>query len=582
MANEKINAILASVSQRVGSLISFGRGYTVLYDQRRNELSFFLFPGGEHPHWKPRLLNAEPMLPDLVISGTKNVLYDKDLASRLIADKICYWPVEEAKVEEKGIPHSWLGVPMISGENVIGALVVESWQKTYSFSKSDEDTLSTVARQATMAIENARLFEQLERKVENLRILNEFGQKLATGLVKEEEKILELVYETMQELEFDLRNVNISFYYPDSNKPDSPDRLYGTLRFAVVYEYGNQVYMPPRSAQNGLTENVIRTKKSYYPPNVQKATEELNPNTNRMRRSRSWLGVPMLSDGQIFGVVVLRDMEKGNAFLEEEQEILEILANQAGVAVQNLRLYQAQQREQEKRLAAENMAVMSIVAAEFAHKMNNLAGTIPVRIKLAKAQLDSNNSRDAKIIENLTKIEKEADEILRAAQEIRQSSESGLKEDPIKIHINELLEIAIARARNNQNVENEIEIKKIYADNLPLLKAERNSFLDTLTSIIKNGFEAIDAKGSVTITTQLCKERGEDAIEIDISDTGKGIEPSVLSKIFDLFYTTKPEKGLGYGLWRDKIFIKKLGGDIDVISTLNKGTTMKIKIPITK
>lgn len=95
----------------------------------------------------------------------------------------------------------------------------------------------------------------------------------------------------------------------------------------------------------------------------------------------------MISEGQVLGVIVLRNYELKQVYSEDDQEMLGILAGQAAVALQNLRLYQAEQQAQmekvmaqEQKMAAEKMTIMSGVAAESPHKMNNLAGTIPVRI----------------------------------------------------------------------------------------------------------------------------------------------------------------------------------------------------------
>jgi signal transduction histidine kinase len=574
MTTEKIDAILNSVSQRVKKLIPSGRFYVVLYDPKKSELSFPLVrKDDEIVSWDSRSFSRENMLPDLVIREGKSLLYEKDLLSRFEKEHIRYWPEGE-------IPQSWLGVHMGVGEEVVSVLVIESWQKSYSFSKNDEAILTTVARQTAIAIENVRLYEQLERKIENLRILNETGQQLTRGLVKQENEILELIYKSANNLNIDTRNMYITFYEPDSTKPDTADEIHGTLRFPLAFENGQRVVMEDRAARKGLTEYVIRTKELFNPADVQTTSRELAPDSNWSRRSRSWLGVPILSEEQVFGVIVLRNSEFEQAYTQDDQEIFGILAGQAAIALQNLRLYQSIHQEQEKRMAAENMMVIGVVAAEFAHKMNNLAGTIPVRISIAKSQLDNNNVKDAKVIEQLTSIENEANGLLRAAKEIRESTEPKAIED---IDVNELLGIAIIRAKNAQsNRQNHVEFRREFADNLPFIRAERNSFIDTLTSIIKNGVEAIDGQGLVTITTHRANLSRKDVVEIEVSDTGRGIAPSEISKIFELFYTTKGEKGLGFGLWRDRIFIKRLGGELGVQSEVGKGSTFTVRIPIDK
>lgn len=574
MTTEQIDAILTSVSQRVEKLVPSGRFYVALYDLKKNELSFpWVREGDNISAWDSRPCKSDNVLPDLVITSAKGLFYENDLLSRFEKDEICYWP------DENNIPQSWLGVPMNIGEQVLGALVVESWQKNYSFNKNDEATLATVARQVSIAIDNVRLYEQLDRKIENLRILNDVGRRLASGLVKQENEILDLVIESATKLQLDTRNMYIAFYDPDPNKPDTSEEIYGNLRFALAFEDGQKTSMKDRVARRGLTEYVIRTRQSFNPPDVQQAYRQFAPDSFGRRnpsRTRSWLDVPMLSEGQVFGVIVLRNFEFENSYTEDNREILEILAGQAATALQNLRLYQAEKLAQEQQAATENMAIMGSVAAEFAHKMNNLAGTIPVRVEIAKKLLDGSDPNDTKIMEQLTKIQDEADNILIAAKEIRESSEPRAPEE---IDLHKLLEIAISRAENTQqNVQNNIELHRKFAENLPLIYVERNSFLDTLTSIIKNGIEAMDSRGTLTITTSKSRLGRKDAIEIDVSDTGRGMSQEELSKIFKLFYTTK-RKGLGFGLWRDRMFIRRLGGELNVQSELGKGSIFTIKIP---
>ena len=580
MTAEQVTAILNSVSRRVEKLIPSGRFYIALYDPKKKELSFHSVRGKEGlSTGEARPYRSDDTLPDLVILRAKSLLYGEDLLPCVENGEIHYWPGDD-------IPHSWLGVPLIAGEETLGALVVESWQKTYSFSKDHASTLETVARQVSIAIENARLYEQLEianeqlkRKVESLRILNQLGGQLASGLVKQEDEILDLAIQSATKLKLDARNMYIAFYEPNPNRSDTVNEIFGTIRIGAARNLDQKSPMVGRPAQKGLTEHVIRTKESFKPIDVLKAYEQYAPDSikkSSLPRARSWLGVPMLSEGRVFGVIVLRNYEAENVYTDDDREILEILAGQVATALENLRLYKAEKSVQEQRIAAENMAVMSLTAAEFAHKMNNLAGTIPVRIDMAKSLLDGNDTKDAKIIEHLEKIRKEADGILSAAREIRESTGPRSSED---VDVHQLLDIAIARAKNTQrNTQSKVEVLKEFAEALPIIHIERNPFLDTLSSIIKNGIEAIEAQGTVTISTRVFRNEKE-FIEIKVSDTGKGIPPSDLPKIFDLFYTTKGEKGLGFGLWRDRTFIKRLGGDIDVQSELGKGSTFIIRIP---
>ena len=577
MATERITTILNSVSQRVEKLVPSGRFYVVLYDSKKKELSFPLVREDEKglSKWDARPWRSDDTLPDLVIAKAKSLLYENDLLSRFENGEIHYWP------DEKKVPRSWLGIPLVMGEQVLGALVVESWQKTYSFNKNDQSTLATVARQASIAIENVRLYEQLDRKIENLRILNDTGQQLTHGLVKQEGEILAIIRDSLTKLHLDTRNMYIAFYDPDPYTPNTAEEIYGMIRIGAALNLEQKSPFENRAAQKGLTEYIIRTQKSFRPVDVEKAYEEFAPDSiqrSRLSRARSWLGVPVISMDQVFGVIVLRNYEFEQVYTQDDQEILELLAGQTAIALQNLRTYQAQKEVEEQERATENMAIMGITAAEFAHKMNNLAGTIPVRIDMAESLLDGNDPKNKKMIEHLEKIRSEADGILSAAKEIRESTEPRAPEE---INVNQLLETAIAIAENTrQNIQSKVNILKEFAEDLPLTQAERNSFLNTLTSIIKNGIEAIDVQGTVTIKTRCAHHAQREFIEIEVFDTGRGIPSSELSKVFGLFYTTKGKKGLGFGLWRDRTFIKRLGGEIGVQSEVGKGSIFTIRIPV--
>lgn len=569
MLTERIETIVKSVSTRVTKLIPSERFYIALYDSSNDELSFpwvATNKPNEKLDWGPRLV-AERTLPDLIIMQKESILIEKDVVAWLEREKVQYWP-------DKNIPKSWIGVPMILGEHFIGILVVENFQAIDYFNENDLHLLNTVARQAALAIDNARLYSQLEIKVENLRILNRVGQQLTKGLLNQQENdILELIYESATKLEIDTRNMYIAFYDTRPNFPDTPEEIHGSLRFPLAFDEGKRIKFSDRPARNGLTEYVIRTKESFNPPNVEKAYQDLAQDQIG-KIPRSWLGVPMLSEGQVFGVIALRNNDLEGVYTQEDQEVLETLAGQVAIAIQNKRLY-------DERINLEKMSIMSLMAAEFAHKMNNLAGTIPVRVEMAKQELSPTDPKYAKVTKQLNKIEIEAKNLLEAAKSIRESIQAGEVGVAEEVKINELLKTAIARAKNAQvNEQSSVETVLDLGIEIPSLYVDRNALLDTLTSIIKNSYEAIDSVGKVIIQSRLGSFEEKPSIEIEVKDTGKGIPPSRLSKIFDLFYTTKGEQGLGFGLWRDKVFIKNLGGDIDVHSEENKGSTFIIKIPI--
>jgi signal transduction histidine kinase len=579
MATERVEAIFKSVSQKLEEIVPSERFYVVLYDPTRKNLSFpFIRHDGavlsqaEFP-WLMRSIHSEDVLPDWVITHGESMLVESGLSAHLETKQIGYWP-------NNPFPESWLGVPLTIGEQVLGALVVESWDLSHSLNQNAHRVLSTIARQTATAIEKIRLYEQLERKVFHLQTLNDLGQQLMKGLAKQESEILDLVHMYATQLDLDTSSLFIAFYEANPAVRDSEGHIYGNLRYALAYQEGRKASIPNRPVSNGLTEYVIRTKQSFNAPEVE-ATHQEFKEEEIDKIPRSWLGVPMIAEGQVFGVIALRNYEVDHAFTQGDQSILEILSGQVAISLLNLRYYQALQRETTQRISVEKTAIMSTMAAEFAHKMNNIAGTIPIRVNLAKTELEPGSPRDERILKQLDKIESETKNLLSAAQAIRESADLGKSRSPEIVDVNELLETAIARAKHTQiNSQNTVQTYTKFEPNLPQIKVDRNTLLDTLTSIIKNGFEAIVERGEIMVTSYRCRVESKPGIEITIHDNGKGIPPTDLPKIFDLLYTTKGEKGLGFGLWRDRVFIKNIGGDIDVTSEVNHGSTFIIRIPI--
>jgi signal transduction histidine kinase len=290
----------------------------------------------------------------------------------------------------------------------------------------------------------------------------------------------------------------------------------------------------------------------------------------------SWIGAPMIYGEQVLGVIAVYHETEEYKYDQDDLEVLEILAGQVAVAIQNLRFHEAWISEQEKANAANRLSVISAMGAEFAHRMNNVAGTIPAWVEMAKEKLKSNNPRDVEIRGYLDQVSQNVQLLLDAAKVIKKNSE---KQPSEFVEINELVEIGIGRAITTQpGSEKRITIIKNLTSDLPKIELEREKLLDTLTNIIKNGLQAIPDTGVLTISTQRSKTDST-LVEILVADTGVGISPDNLEKIFDLLYTTKGADGLGYGLWRDKSFIKTLGGDIVVHSETSKGTVFTIKIP---
>jgi two-component system NtrC family sensor kinase len=122
-----------------------------------------------------------------------------------------------------------------------------------------------------------------------------------------------------------------------------------------------------------------------------------------------------------------------------------------------------------------------------------------------------------------------------------------------------------------------VEVIRQYGPDIPELVTDRNQLQQVLLNILNNSIDAMSGRGKITITTSLEGKK----VRITLTDTGKGIKPDHLDKIFMPFFTTKEVgKGTGLGLSVSYGIIKNLGGEITVASTVGVGTTFTITLPI--
>ena len=175
-------------------------------------------------------------------------------------------------------------------------------------------------------------------------------------------------------------------------------------------------------------------------------------------------------------------------------------------------------------------------------------------------------------------ISSDAGLLLQAASAIRRSTESR---EPEQVTVNALLAEVIEIMTSERNIEGRILIKKDFSENLPTVYVDVSSLRDVLFVVIQNAVEAIPEIGTLTVSSKESLVDGKSRVDIAITDTGVGIPADALPRIFDLFYTTK-KGGLGFGLWRAKMHIKSMGGDIAIESKAGEGTTFIIGLPAGK
>jgi len=229
---------------------------------------------------------------------------------------------------------SELAVPLRAKDKVIGVLDIQS-RRLDAFDESDVVVLQSLANQAAMAIENARLFETEQRRAEQFRVISEVGRRIASILDIDEilVQVARLIHQT-----FDYYHVGIALIEGD-------EAVY-KAGAGALWDDPQFQFRPARLkvGQEGITGWVAAMGKPLLVPDV---SQEPRYVWMRDSKTRSELAVPIALKGAVLGVLDVQSTHL-NAFDEGDLMMLQSLANQAAVAIENARFFEAEQRRAEQ------------------------------------------------------------------------------------------------------------------------------------------------------------------------------------------------------------------------------------------
>ena len=227
---------------------------------------------------------------------------------------------------------------------------------------------------------------------------------------------------------------------------------------------------------------------------------------------------------------------------------------------------------------ASKLATMGELAASIAHELNNPLATISLHAEVLVGQLaaDDRNRRSLLVIEQ--EVERMASLVSNLLLFSRRSHKQISTID-IGEELQNSLEFINYHLRSHR-----INVATDFADDLPSVHADRQHLREVFLNLLTNASDAMPEGGTLTVRAkQQVLETGAPAVMIEFSDSGAGVEPEDLAKLWEPFFTTKPEgKGTGLGLPICRRTVEEHGGTIDIESLPGKGTTVRIILPATE
>ena len=291
---------------------------------------------------------------------------------------------------------------------------------------------------------------------------------------------------------------------------------------------------------------------------------------------------------------------------ELEQRVEERTIQLQNVALENARLYEAQreqyrrlQQSQEELIRIEKMAVLGRLVASIAHEINNPLQSVQGFLDLLQEETERQRRKEklqyylgiaSNEIERISAIVRRMRDFYRSPQTQSARPQTldefyGMTQTDLRtIDLKETLESVFLLTTKKLQQCN-IIVEYNWSDSLPKIEANPDHLKQVFLNLILNSIDAMSEQGGrLKISTDLIEDLSNNSIsrpmaQIEFKDTGEGMEPEVLSRIFNPLFSTK-EQGSGFGLYTSREIIEAHQGQIMATSQVNKGTTFTIRLPV--
>ena len=273
------------------------------------------------------------------------------------------------------------------------------------------------------------------------------------------------------------------------------------------------------------------------------------------------------------------NIDKKNFSIEVTVSMLQHPSGKRGHII-NIANVTEREKEKSEKKREESFASLTALTAGVAHELKNPLGSMSIYLQLMERQLHKpeafenaetcRESLISKIKVLKSEVERLNDIVVDFLSTVRPRN-ANLQEEDLNQIIRDAVEIMIPDLEQH-NITLKLELE----ENLPYLMLDRGFMRQVLTNLISNAKDAMKELGSGTLT--ISTEKDSDSVILSVADTGTGISPENLTKIFDPYFTTK-KSGTGIGLTLVYKIIRGMGGDIGVTSRQGLGTTFRITLP---
>jgi signal transduction histidine kinase/CheY-like chemotaxis protein len=473
--------------------------------------------------------------------------------------------------------HTVLGVPLVREGTPIGVLFLAR-TKIDPFTPQQIGLLTTFADQAVIAIENVRLFDEVQARTRDLS--ESLQQQTATA------DVLKIISRSA----FDLKSVLHTLV-------ESAARLCGADKATITRQkdglfyrseaYGfSQAFMdhvkdaPVEPGRDTVTGRALLEGKVIHIADVLADPDYTWTEAQRLGGFRTILGVPMLREGVPIGVLALTRSEV-RAFTDKQIELVSTFADQAAIAIENVRLFdEIQEKSRQLELASQHKSqFLANMSHELRTPLNAIIGLTEMMVTNAK------RFGTEKATEPLNRVNRAGAHLLGLINQVLDLSkiEAGkLELSPESVSLPPLIDEVVGTARQlaeqNQNrltVDCEEGLTPLLVDPMRL----RQILLNLLSNACK-----FTKGGEVSLNVRKVRDHGVAIVELTVRDNGIGMTGEQMGKLFEEFTqadssTARRYGGTGLGLAITRKLACMMGGDVTVASEVGKGSVFTVRLP---
>ena len=517
------------------------------------------------------VIRASPQSAIGRVAATKQLVHIVDYA----ADP-AYKQGDPAAVNlvERAGARTVLLVPMLKEGEHVGNLNVYR-QEVRPFSDKQIELVQNFAAQAVIAIENTRLLNELRQRTDDLT--ESLEQQTATSKVLEvisrSAFDLHAVFETVAESSVRLCGADRAFIFRFDGE---------LLRMAVAYnsppEFTAWVEQHPiRPGRHSGSARAALERRTIHIPDVQ-VDPEYTYGAKDAEAIRTVLGVPILKGDDLLGVMMIYHLEGVRPFTEKQITLVETFADQAAIAIENVRLFdEIQDKSRQLEVASEHK---SQFLANMSHELrtplnailgytelmaDGIYGQLPEKTMGVLKRLESNGRHLLGLINDVLDLSK-----IEAGQLVLELTDYSLED--IAQTVRSTLEPLAA--------DKKLAFKVDVAPKLPAGHGDGRRLTQVVINLVGNAIKFTDA-GQVVIKATAT----DGSFHLSVRDTGPGISAADQAKLFQEFQQadnaiTRKKGGTGLGLAISKRIVEMHGGKIWLESQVGQGSTFSFTVPV--